>query len=487
MNMANFLGILDTGVEAAAVVQGFLYFVGILFVLYLIGYSTFLFLSVTVGSSMLYKRKREDHYKNWLMVDCYVPVTIIVPAHNESVTIVDSLQSLGMLEYSLYEIVVVNDGSTDDTVDVVVDAFDLKPIERPIRYQVPCERAEAVWIGSVGRVPITLVSKANGGKSDALNMGINVSQFPYFICIDADSVLQYDSLREITAPLIEQDNVVAVGGLVRLSNGITLKDGRLTNYSLPRKLIPAMQVLEYDRSFLSARILLDQFNGNLIISGAFGLFKKDLVIAVGGYDLDTVGEDMELVTKLHVFCRTNNMNYRIRYAADAICWSQAPETLRELRGQRRRWHRGLWECMSKHWRIFANPRYGLVSFASYSYFLIYELLSPFIELFGLVTVFIAFAFNFINVPFMIMFFMIYAVFGAVMSLTAFFSRVQTRDLKLSFKDVVKAILLSLFEITVMRFILAVTRMMALIGHRRKERHWEHVTRQKIDYTHTGVQ
>ena len=483
MNMPNFLNVLDTGVGAAAFVQGFLYFVGILFVLYLIG-STFLFLSVTVGSSILYKRKREDHYKSWLTVDCYVPVTIVVPAYNESVTIVDSLRSLGTLDYSLYEIVVVDDGSTDDTVDVLLGAFGLKPIERPIRYQVPCERAEAVWVGKVNGVLLTLVSKGSGGKSDALNMGINVAQYPYFICIDADSVLQYDSLREITAPVVEEDNVVAVGGLVRLSNGITLKDGRLTNYSLPRKVIPAMQVLEYDRSFLSARILLDQFNGNLIISGAFGLFRKDLVIAAGGYDLDTVGEDMELVTKLHVFCRTNNMDYRIRYAADAICWSQAPETLRELRGQRSRWHRGLFECMTKHWRVFANPRYGLVSFASYSYFLVYELLSPFIELFGLVTVFIAFAFNFINVPFMIMFFVIYAVFGAVMSLTAFFSRVQTRDLKLSASDVVKAILLALFEITVLRFILAVTRMLALVGYRSKGRHWEHVTRQKINYTHT---
>ena len=153
MNMPNVLNILDTGVEAAAVVQGFLYFVGVLFVLYLIGYSTFLFLSVSVGSSMLYKRKREDHYKNWLAVDCYVPVSIVVPAHNESVTIVDSLRSLGTIEYSLYEIVVVDDGSTDETVDVVVDAFDLKPIDRPIRYQVPCERAERVWSASSGAFP----------------------------------------------------------------------------------------------------------------------------------------------------------------------------------------------------------------------------------------------------------------------------------------------------------------------------------------------
>lgn len=471
---------MTTTVTAASFVQGFLYFVGVFFVLYLIGYSTFLFLSVTVGSSILYRRKREAHYQNQLMVDCYVPISIIMPAHNENVTVESSVRSLLTLDYSLYEIVVVDDGSTDDTAQVVIDAFGLRAIDRPIRLQIPCEPQQGVWVGRVQGVPITLITKENGGKADALNMGINAAQYPYFICIDADSVLQYDSLREIVAPVIEHENVVAVGGLVRLSNGIKIKDGRLTHYSLPKKIIPAMQVLEYDRSFLSARILFDQFNGNLIISGAFGMFRKDYVVACGGYDRDTVGEDMELVTKLHVFCRTNGEDYLIKYAPDAICWSQAPDNLRDLVKQRRRWHTGLFESMTKHWRIFANLRFGLVSFFSYTYFLVYELLSPLIELFGLVTVFIAVAFDFINVPFTIMFFVIYAVFGAVMSLTAFFSRVQTRDLKLSAGDVARALLLSIFEVTVLRFILATTRMIALVGYRRKERRWEKVERQKID-------
>lgn len=469
-----------TTVTAAMVVQGFLQVVGVLFVLYLIGYSTFLFLSVTVGSSYLYRRKREAHYKSQLERDFYVPISIIVPAYNEHVTVVDSVRSLMNLDYSLFEVVVVDDGSTDGTSDELIKAFDLHREDRPIRMQVSCEPPESVWMRDDGRVPLTLVRKGNGGKSDALNMGINAARYPYFICIDADSVLQRDSLREIVEPLLEDDRVVAVGGLVRPANGITLRDGAVANYTLPRKVIPAMQVLEYDRSFLSARILLDHFNGNLIISGAFGLFKKDIVIAAGGYDRTTVGEDMELVTRLHVFCRTNGIDYSIRYAPEAICWSQAPETLRDLCKQRRRWHTGLFECMTKHWRMFANLRYGLVSFASYTYFLIYELLSPVIELFGILTMALALAFNFINVPFMIMFFLIYAVFGAVMSLTAFFSRVQTRDLRLSLGDIARALLLSLFEVTVLRFIMAVTRMLALVGYRKKEKRWEKITRTKID-------
>lgn len=468
-----------TTITGAAVIQTFLSVVGVFFILYLIGYSTFLFLSVTVGSSFLYRRKRETHYKNQIMADCYVPVSVIVPAYNESVTVVSSVSSLLKLDYSLYEIIVVDDGSTDDTAQQVIDAFDLHEIERPIRLQVPCNPVKSVWYGMAGSAPITLVRKENGGKADALNMGINLSQYPYFVGIDADSVLQYDSLHEIVAPVIEHENVVAVGGLVRLSNGVELKDGRLTSYSLPKQTIPAMQVLEYDRSFLSARILFDQFNGNLIISGAFGLFRKDVVVACGGYDLDTVGEDMELVTKLHVFCRTSGRDYLIKYAPEAICWSQAPASLHDLINQRKRWHRGLFECMTKHWRVFANLRYGLVGALSYSYFLVYELLSPIIELFGILTMILAVAFNFVNVPYMILFFLIYAVYGAIMSLTAFFSRVQTRDLHLSKLDVVRALCLSLFEVTILRFIMAVTRMLALMGYRKKDRRWDKITRTQI--------
>lgn len=471
---------MTTTLTAAAIFQSILVFVGIFFVLYLVGYSTFLFLSVTVGSSNLYRRKREMHYKNEIMLDTYIPVSIIVPAYNEDVTVVNTVKSLLKLDYSLYEIIVVDDGSTDDTTEKLLEAFDLHEVDQPIRRQLPCEREEAVYVSRSHKVPITLVKKANGGKSDALNMGINASQYPYFICMDADSALQYDSLTQIVAPLLEQDNVVAVGGLVRLANGVELKDGRIASYSLPKKIIPAMQVLEYDRTYLSARILFDQFNGNLIISGAFGLFRKDIVIAAGGYDRDTVGEDMELVVKLHVFCRTNDKPYAIRYTPDAVCWSQAPETLSDLRKQRKRWHRGLFESMTKHWRVFANLHYGLVSFVSYTYFLIYELFSPFIELLGIIVTLLAVVFKFVNVPFMIMFFGIYAVFGAIMSLTAFFSRVQTRDLRISTSDMFRAVMLSIVEITVLRFIMAATRMFAMVGYKRNERRWDKIARTKIN-------
>lgn len=311
-------------------------------------------------------------------------------------------------------------------------------------------------------------------------MGINAANFPYFICMDADSVLQYDSLRRIAQPILENGNVVAVGGIVRISNDVELENGRVKRYRLPRSILAFMQVLEYDRSFLASRILFDRFNGSLIISGAFGLFKKDTVIAAGGYDSGTMGEDMELVVKLHEYCTVNNIDYAIRYASDAICWTQAPERLRDLCKQRKRWHLGLFQSMYKHRVMFSNHRFGAVSFVSYFYFLIYELLSPFIEVFGVFTMVLAWWCDLINVPFMLLFFLIYAVFGGVLTLTAFFSRIYTADLTLSFGDGLKAVCLCLFELVFLRFILAWVRCTAFIGYRKKRLSWGRIERRKID-------
>ncbi|MBQ2977713.1 MAG: glycosyltransferase [Clostridia bacterium] len=463
-----------------SVLKAFLEGVNVFFVIYLIGYSTFLFLSVLVGSSTLYRRRRQEKLKNTIMEDYYVPVSIIVPAHNEEVTVVETVKSLLQLQYRAYEIIVVDDGSSDDTSKVLIEAFDMHPIRRPIHHQLPCQAEEFVFEAMQYKVPVTLVRKKNGGKADSLNMGINAARFPYFICMDADSVLQYDSLQKIVRPVLENDHVIAVGGTIRASNNVELENGRVKKYRLPKKLLACMQVLEYDRSFLASRILFDKFNGSLIISGAFGLFKKDVVIACGGYDVTTMGEDMELVVKLHEYCVMHHKPYLIKYATDAICWTQAPEKLRDLCRQRRRWHLGLFQSMWKHRRIFMNLKFGPVSFISYMYFLIYELFSPVIELFGILTIVTAYLVDLLNVPFMLIFFAVYAVFGAVLSLTAFFARIQTIDLTLTFRDVLKAILLCFIESSFLRFILSFVRMTAFIGYKKKKMQWGSIERQHID-------
>lgn len=455
-------------------------YVGVFFLLYMIGYASFLFFAVTVGSSTLYQLKRRSYLKNELHQAYYVPVSILVPAYNEEVTIEDSIRSLLALDYKLYEIIVIDDGSTDQTAAVLRQAFRMEKVSRPIQRRVPCEPELVVYECHEEKVPITLVCKKNGGKSDALNMGINVSRYPYFVCMDADSMLQYDSLEKIVRPVLEEGSVVAVGGAVRPCNGADIQRGRVISFRLPDKILPCMQVLEYDRSFLAARILFDKFNGSIIISGAFGLFKKSVVVDAGGYDRSTMGEDMELVVKLHVFCREHNMPYRIRYATDAICWTQAPERLRDLCKQRRRWHIGLFQSMMRHRRMLANPKYGLVGAISYVYFLIYELFSPYIELFGLMTVALAFLIDLINVPFMVLFFGIYVAYSAILSITAFFARIHTIDLKLSASDVLKAIGLCAVEVGGLRLILAWVRATALIGYKKKKHVWGSLERQKMN-------
>lgn len=450
------------------------------FVVYLVIYSTFLFLAVTIGASELYKRKQHDKLKNTLLKDYYIPVSILVPAYNEEVTIVENVISLLSLDYKLYEIIVVDDGSKDSTSKKLIEAFNMHPISRPIQRKIQCQPEEFIYETTLQKVPLTLIRKKNGGKADTLNMGINACKYPYFICMDADSVLQYDSLSKIVRPIIENDNVVAVGGVVRPSNGATLEKGRVIDYKLPSKLIACMQVLEYDRSFLASRILFDKFNGSLIISGAFGLFKKETVIAAGGYDHGTMGEDMELVVKLHEYCCANNLPYYIKYATDAICWSQAPERLRDLCRQRKRWHLGLFQSMWKHKVMLFNPKYGAAGIVSYFYFLMYELLSPFIEIFGILSMIVSFIVDLINVRFMILFFAIYTVFGCVLTMTAFFARTHTIDLKVSFGDALRALLLCFFEIGALRFVLAFVRTVAFVGYKKKKLNWGRIERKKIN-------
>ena len=394
---------------------------------------------------------------------------------------VATVHSLLNLEYQAYEVIVVDDGSEDDTSQTLIEAFNMHAVHRPIRRQVPCQPEEFIYETRTQKVPFTVIRKKNGGKADALNMGINAANFPYFICMDADSVLQADSLKKIVQPMLEDRHVVAVGGLVRIANDVELEHGRVKKYRLPRNLLACMQVLEYDRSFLASRILFDQFNGSLIISGAFGLFRKDVVIAAGGYNVSTLGEDMELVVKLHEYCTVNRMDYCIRYATDAICWTQAPERLSDLKKQRRRWHLGLFQSMMKHRGILFNPQFGAVSFISYFYFLVYELLSPAIEIFGVATMVLAWFSGLINVRFMVLLFLIYVLFGVVLSLTAFFARMYTADLRVSFADMMKAVLLCFFEITCLRFVLTWVRATAFFGYRKSRLQWGSMKRKTINY------
>ena len=456
--------------------RSLLYFVSLFYIIYLIVFATFSFLAVVIGTYKLYVNDRRLRFKNKInYVD--LPISVLVPAYNESVTLVSSVNSLLSLDYPEYEIIVIDDGSKDDTAQKLIEEFDLKRVNRPINRALECQPEEAVYEKIIRGISLTLIRKKNGGKGDALNMGINACRHPYFLCMDADSKLQKDSLKEIAVPLFEDETIVAVGGMVLISQCVEMKDGRAVSYGLPSNLLVCMQAVEYHRSFLASRILMDTFNGNLIISGAFGLFDTATVVGAGGYSTDNLGEDMELVLKLHRYCRNNGMKYRMHYQPSALCMTQAPTSFRDLRGQRRRWHLGLFQSMLKHRRIMFNLKFGWVSFFSYLYYLSYELFAPFIELFGVFTILLAFYLDVLNIEYMIIFFIIYTVFGAIISLSAFSQHIYTQKFRLSFWDVIKTLFLCALEFIFFRYLLVIVRIMAFLRYRRNKAKWGQIERQ----------
>ncbi|RDC48233.1 glycosyltransferase family 2 protein, partial [Acinetobacter sp. RIT592] len=355
--------------------------------------------------------KRNKMYLNELSLkstDNYVPVSILVPAYNEEETICDCVESLSYVDYPEYEIIVIDDGSNDDTSNKLINKFELKKVPRPIRRLVKCKNEQFIYEGYIkDGIKLILVKKENGGKADALNMGINVSKYPLFISLDADSILQRDSISNIVMPFMEDDTTIAVGGSIKVANQVVLDKGKVIKVMPPKKILTIFQTIEYYRVFLTTRVWFNSFNGNLIISGAFGLFKKNAVLNVGGYDTDTVGEDMDLVVKLHSFYRKNKIKYKIKYEYKAICWSQVPEKLKDLKGQRRRWHIGLITSLNSHRYIFLNPKYGLVGIFSFLYFVVYEMFSCIIDVFGLIIILISYFSGLLNLKFLITFLFIY--------------------------------------------------------------------------------
>lgn len=312
------------------------------------------------------------------------PISILVPAYNEAAGIADSIRSLLALDYPQTEIIVINDGSTDDTIGRLTEEFGLRRVIRPTPPHLPHKAVRGIYVPA-SDLRLLVIDKENGGKADSLNAGINFSAYPLFCTIDADSILEQDALVKTAVPFIEDPiRTVASGGLVRIANGCRIETGRVAEARLPADRLPMFQVVEYVRAFFAARTGWSAIGGLLIISGAFGIFKKNVVIAAGGYRTGIVGEDMELVVRLHRTCRLRKEPYRIVYVPDPVCWTEAPASTKILRKQRRRWHRGLLEVLFIHRGMMLNPRYRAVGLIALPSMLLFEALGPLIELAGYV-------------------------------------------------------------------------------------------------------
>lgn len=345
------------------------------------------------------------------------PVTLLVPAYNEERSCVEAVTALLTLNYPEYEVVVVNDGSTDGTMDALIEAFNLERTTRLPSAELPTRPVRRI-LRSTRHPNLWVVDKENGGKSDALNAGLNISRAPLFCTIDADSILEPDALMRATRPFLEDDRMVAVGGIVRVVNGSTVEHGRVREVHLSRKLLPRLQVVEYLRAFLSARVAWSELNASLIVSGAFGLFRRDLVVQAGGYSIGTVGEDMELVVRLHRTARDRGLVPRVVFVPDPVAWTECPETLEGLARQRNRWQRGLLESLFRHRRMLLAPRYGVVGLLAFPYFLVLEGFGPLIEIVGYVAFVITLVTGLWSPTFVVAFLLLAVVVGIALSAAA---------------------------------------------------------------------
>lgn len=312
------------------------------------------------------------------------PVTLIAPAYNEEPTCVESTRSLLTLRYPRYDILVINDGSSDGTLHRMTEAFDLEPAARAPVSAIETAEVRGVYRSTV-HPNLWVIDKENGGKADALNTGINYCRTPLFCAMDADSLLEPEALTRIVRAFLEDATTVAAGGVIRIVNGCKVRSGIVEEVRLPKNFLARIQVLEYLRSFLAGRMGWDALDATLIISGAFGMFSRQHVVAAGGYLHDTVGEDMELVVRLHRYCREQGEKYRVAFVPDPVAWTECPEDTKALGRQRDRWQRGLMESLWRNRVMIFNPRYGRIGMIAAPYYFFLEVLGPVIEAVGYVT------------------------------------------------------------------------------------------------------
>ncbi|HEY7469550.1 MAG TPA: glycosyltransferase family 2 protein, partial [Acidimicrobiia bacterium] len=324
------------------------------------------------------------------------PVSIVIPAYNEEAGIVDAVRSMSIVGYPRFEIVITNDGSSDETLQALVEAFGLERVRIPYRPDIPTAEVKAIYRGH-GSVDITVIDKANGGRADALNAGINAARYPYALCTDADVILDANCLVGAMKRVVEdRHRTIAVGGNIRPLNGSRVQLGHLIKAEVPRNLIARMQVLEYLRTFLASRPAWSDMEALPLVSGAFGVWKRSAVIAVGGFSSGHMGEDMDLTMRLHRHHIEHGIPYRIVYEPSAVIWTEVPETLRVLRRQRIRWHRGLMTAVRDFMPMTFNPRYGRVGMVTWAAMFLFEYLAPIIEFAGWITIPLAFALGALN-------------------------------------------------------------------------------------------
>lgn len=426
------------------------FFINIIFLLTLFLFGSYLLLGIFSAIALRkYLRKNSFVNYNSLVTSPLSPrVSIIAPAFNESRNIIDNIRTLLSLYYNNFEVIIVNDGSTDDTFEKVKEVYSLVKVNYYFDYRIPCERIRGVYKSddpSFNR--LTVIDKNNGGKADSLNAGINISRSPLVVSIDADSIIEPDSILKLVKPFLEEKDskVIGTGGVIRIVNSCDVEKGHIRKINLPEKILPRLQVLEYTRAFLLGRMAWSHLDGLMLISGAMGIFDREIVIKAGGYSIKTVGEDMELVLRMRRYMAEQDEKYEVTYIPDPLCWTEVPSDLRSLGRQRTRWTRGLAESLKTHRRMFFNPKFGRLGLLGYPYWLFFEWMAPLIAFIGIVFSIILAVTGRINWPFFLLLFTFIYTFAISLSTWAVLFEEITFHKYTRKREVLRLVATALFE------------------------------------------
>jgi cellulose synthase/poly-beta-1,6-N-acetylglucosamine synthase-like glycosyltransferase len=460
---------------------GFNYIVGFYYGVVSLFYTVLL--AIALGVILRHIRRiKYEPFKEYSVSPQTPSVSILIPAHNEDRVIVRTIRSALAVDYPIFEVIVINDGSDDGTLETIVNAFGLKKIDLVYRNFLRTTPVKAFY--SNPEIPtLIVIDKERSGKADSLNCGINVSRSPYFCSVDADSLLEQDSLIKLITPIMGSSvPVIACGGVVRILNGVTLTDGSLQEIDLPRKALPMFQVVEYARTFLFGRMGWDALNCLLILSGTFSLFLKSAVLKVGGYRGGNTSEDMEIIVRLHRHYLEQKKPYRIKFISDPICWTEVPDTLKMLGRQRRRWHLGLLQTLFQHRSMIFNADYGRLGVFALPYYLLFETFGPVIELMGYVTVGGSYLLGLLSIDFLLLFLVLSVFYGTFLSTAGVFLTELTYRRYPKWSHLVQMVWYALLENFYYRQINSFWRTQALFNFLRGRTSWEHVVKKGAGFS-----
>jgi cellulose synthase/poly-beta-1,6-N-acetylglucosamine synthase-like glycosyltransferase len=403
-------------------------------------------------------------------------VSMLVPAHDEGATVVDSVRALLTLHYPNLEVVVVNDGSSDETLAILQRAFELVAVHPIYRRRLEHREVRGMYRSSAYS-DLVVVDKLNGGKADALNAALNAATGELVCAIDADTLIEPEGLLRMARPFLQGDGVVAAGGTVRVANGSDVKGGRVQVARAPRRALAGIQAVEYLRAFLFGRLGWNRLGGNLIISGAFGLFRRETVISAGGYLHESVGEDMELVARLRRQGVERGMPHRVEFIPDPVAWTEVPESLRVLGRQRDRWQRGLADVAWRYRGVAMRPRYGTLGLIALPYFILVELLAPVVEALGLIGLAVGLPLGAVDGSFALLFFLVAYGFGVLLSMVTLLLDEFSNQREVPMADRLLMMLWAVLEALGYRQLTTLWRLRGLAKYLRGNKEWGVMTRE----------